>query len=184
MKMMALLCIVAISIGTVSCDSAYHKETDKMISQCEQSISRDNIDKCRADIKLIKTRDLTQKQSDKVQQVEKQINELDKEIEQERIASQKEREEKRRKEQEKREREEAERKRQIANEAYSEVMQLQDEVRFLIDKMVPCRNKMSYSVYGSYDYQNARIEYKQLMGTAIEKQKRSCTETKERKRCN
>ena len=57
--------------------------------------------------------------------------------------------------------------------ALAKVRQLQDEVRILIDKMVPCRNKMSYSVYGSYEYQNARIEYKQLMGTAIEKQERA-----------
>lgn len=188
MKMMALLLCVATVISTtlLSCDSAYHRKTNKMIAQCEQSLKQDDISKSVSDIIEIKVmRKLTQKQSDKVRQLEKQINERKQQIEQEQIAIQKGKEdqerqarrqkeqEERQREQEKREWEEAECNRQIANEAYTDVMQLQDEVRLLIDKMASCRSKMSYSAYGSYDYQNARIEYNRFIGTAIEKQKKA-----------
>ena len=120
-----LLCVsVLISTLLLSCDSAYHKETDKMITQCEDAISqynecrRENLPICESEIRRIKTRELTQKQSDKVNQVEKQIIELKNEIEQERIAAQKEKEEQERQARKQREQEMKEWEAEVMDEAY------------------------------------------------------------------
>lgn len=57
--------------------------------------------------------------------------------------------------------------------AYLEVLQLQKEVRMLIDKSAPYRNIMKLEVYGSYNYQIARMNNMEILNAAVAKQKKA-----------
>lgn len=57
--------------------------------------------------------------------------------------------------------------------ALVEVMQLQNEVRLLINQSIAYRNRMNSEVYGSFNYQSARIEYMKTLSAAEEKQKKA-----------
>ena len=53
--------------------------------------------------------------------------------------------------------------------AYLEVVQLQKEARLLIDKSAPYRNIMRSEVYGSYNYQMASINNREILNAAMKK---------------
>lgn len=57
--------------------------------------------------------------------------------------------------------------------AYMEVLQLQKEVRALIDRSAPYRRIMQSSVYGSYNYQVASIQNVRILDAAIQKQEKA-----------
>ncbi len=54
-------------------------------------------------------------------------------------------------------------------QAYIEVQQLQQEARRLIDKSAPYRSIMKSEVYGSYNYQTARMQNMDILDAAIAK---------------
>lgn len=77
------LFILCCLCGLLSCNTAYHKETDEMIAKCEQSVKSRNLNECQTTINIINNRELTQKQSDQVKQLEIQIIELNEQIKKE-----------------------------------------------------------------------------------------------------
>lgn len=172
--MLLLLCMGATTMGVVSCNTAYHKETDEMIVLCEQFLNQRNLNKCQSAIAEINQRKLTRIQSDKVSQLDNQIKELKKQIEQEQIEAQRKAEQERRRiEEEKRLEEERKREAEKYEAALMEVIQLRNEVKSLIESAIPYRMKMDSEGYGSYFYQSARIEYTHILSQAIEKQKKA-----------
>lgn len=58
-------------------------------------------------------------------------------------------------------------------QAYLQVLQLQKEVRLLIDKSAPYRNIMKSETYGSYNYQTARMRNMDILNAAISKQEKA-----------
>lgn len=58
-------------------------------------------------------------------------------------------------------------------QAYLEVLQLQKEVRALIDRSAPYRSIMQREVYGSYNYQTARMQNMDILDAAIQKQEKA-----------
>lgn len=58
-------------------------------------------------------------------------------------------------------------------QAYLQVLQLQKEVRLLIDKSALYRNIMQREVYGSYNYQTAKSQNMNILSAAIRKQERA-----------
>lgn len=58
-------------------------------------------------------------------------------------------------------------------QAYMEVLQLQKEVRALIDRSAPYRSIMQREVYGSYNYQTARMQNMDILNAAIQKQEKA-----------
>ena len=58
-------------------------------------------------------------------------------------------------------------------QAYLEVLQLQKEVRALIDRSAPYRSIMQREVYGSYDYQTARMQNMDILNAAIQRQEKA-----------
>ena len=83
--------ILCLFCGVVSCNTAYHKETDEMIAQCEQLLQKRDPDGCQSKVFDIKNyRDLTQEQSIRIGQIEHQIEDLYYQIEQERLEAERE----------------------------------------------------------------------------------------------
>jgi len=58
-------------------------------------------------------------------------------------------------------------------QAYLEVLQLQKEVRALIDRSAPYRSIMQREVYGSYNYQTARMQNMDILNAAIQRQEKA-----------
>jgi len=58
-------------------------------------------------------------------------------------------------------------------QAYLEVLQLQKEVRALIDRSAPYRSIMKREVYGSYNYQTARMQNMDILNAAIQRQEKA-----------
>lgn len=177
--MSILLFMGVITMGMVSCDTAYHRKTDKMIVECEKSLKQNEIAKCVSGILEVKvTRELTQEQKEKLKQIEDQVNDISKAAQKKAKQEQEEKEREKRLakekiEREKRQAEEQKRDTELKQAAYSEIMQLQDDIRSLLYKADQYRTRINTETYGSFHYQSARIEYGKAMGAAIEKQKRA-----------
>lgn len=58
-------------------------------------------------------------------------------------------------------------------QAYLQVLQLQKEVRLLIDKSALYRNIMKRKTYGSYNYQTAKMQNMDILNAAISKQEKA-----------
>ena len=58
-------------------------------------------------------------------------------------------------------------------QAYLEGLQLQKEVRALIDRSAPYRSIMQREVYGSYNYQTARMQNMDILNAAIQRQEKA-----------